>query len=106
LDLERYNGMSNETYMLFLPELAEFLKEKSYIYTVRGYDMTYKEIKVITVGTCIREPLGLVTISESLNPYVSFSGFQTLKDWINKIKTFIKRGKPSWLYKVTVKESQ
>jgi len=25
---------------------------------------------------------------------------------INKIKTFIKRGKPSWLYKVTVKESQ
>lgn len=87
--------------MQFLPELRKFLKEKGIIYTVRGYDMSYKEVQVEGVGTCIRKPLGL---AEDLSKYVELSGFKTVEEWRKKINMFIPRGKKAWLYEVRKKE--
>ena len=90
--------------MQFLPQLKELLKDNGFIYTVRGYDMDHRWVKVEGVGWCERSPLGLVDNFSALEPFYKESGFETLDDWIKMVRVFIKEGNPAWLYKVEVRE--
>ena len=75
--------------MKFLPELREFLSEHEIIYTVWGYDMKAAVVNVEGVGRCRRTPLEKICTREELSPYVHLSGFESLKDWCDKINEFI-----------------
>ena len=89
--------------MRFLPELQLFLKNSGRIYTLRGFNMQEADVNVENVGLCRRTPLGLVEDYNTLQTYVSTSGFSTLEAWIVKLRLFVSVGKPVWLYQVDVK---
>jgi len=88
----------------FLPELRDFLREHSVIYTVRGYDMRRAGVVVEGVGPCRRIPMGRVVVRDSLRLYVGLSGFSSLEDWCDKINEFVVSDQSRWLYKVEVIE--
>lgn len=88
--------------MQFLPELKTFLLSRRVIYTVRGYNMSDKDVYVEGVGWCHRTPMGVVRSFDDLAPFVLLSGFSTLEDWVGKIRAFIPVGRSAWLYRVTL----
>ena len=91
------------TEMHFLPELKQFLKTNRVIYTVRKYRMTKKEVEVEGVGVCTRVPLGKIDTPDQLEPYVGMSGFDSLSDWLLKIRRFIPPEGDWYLYRVGLK---
>lgn len=95
--------------MQFLPELAKFLKEHQYIYTVRRYHYSLLEhyVEVEGVGKCERARVATIYNQTNLEPWVHHSGFTTIDDWWRKIKELNKGyGGPYYLYEVTVEEDK
>lgn len=88
--------------MQFFPELSGYLREHGVIYTVRKYDMDLRLVEAEGAGLCKRIPLGEVKDTEDLREYADESGFDTLEDWVKKIKSMIPKGSPWYLYKVEV----
>lgn len=95
--------------MRFFPELAAFLKEHKYIYTVRRYRYSLLDnlIYIDDVGVCERVHIQQIRGKENLEEYVSRSGFETIEDWWKKIKT-INKGYVGlyYLYEITTKEME
>lgn len=95
--------------MRFLPELAQFLKENDYIYTVRKYRylLTDPYIEVDGVGRCQRARIGQICCKKDLESHVDKSGFKTADDWWKKIKELNKGYVGSYyMYEVTVEEKE
>ena len=95
------------TKMRFMPELAEFLNEHGYIYTVRKfrYPLTEGCVEIDGVGRCQRARIGEASKKSDLEPYADRSGFKTVDDWWKKIKE-LNRGYvgPFYVYEVTTKD--
>lgn len=91
--------------MQFLPELAAYLKEHSYIYTVRKFYYSSPDdlVEVEGVGTCKRVYISQINNKEALIGYIYASGFKSVGDWWKEIKR-LNRGYvgPFYVYEVTV----
>lgn len=91
--------------MRFLPELVEYLKTHSRIYTVRSYRYPLRSLThVDDVGLCKRTLVGQIHALEDLTPYVARSGFKDAESWWTQIKQFVKGLDPMYLYEVIVHE--
>ena len=88
--------------MHFIPELARYLGQNKYIYTVRAYYYNTSEAMIPGLGLCRRVLMAQLDEQSLsvLEDYVTKSGFATLDDWISKIQQFIPSGKTMYLYKV------
>ena len=91
-----------------VPCVHRFLKEKGYVYTVRGYRMRDMKVNVKDIGVCVRKRCvkrngnDLVMNKEDLKKLVEYSGFDSLDAWWDKINMFC-GNKNKWCYFVKVK---
>lgn len=92
--------------MRFTPELASFLKEYKYIYTVRRfrYSPSDRCVEIDGVGICQRQLVNIhVDSKRDLAEYVDKSGFKTVDGWWKAIKSFNKGYVgPFYLYEITL----
>lgn len=95
--------------MQFIPELALFLKEHKFIYTIRKfrYSLQDHHVEVEEVGKYSRSRIATIFAKEDLLPYVLNSGFATAADWWHKAQELNKGYYgPYYLYEVTVEEGE
>jgi len=91
-----------------VPCVHEFLKDKGFVYTVRGYCMRDMKVNVKGIGVCDRKRCvkrngsDLVERKEDLKKLVKYSGFTSLDDWWDAINGFC-GGRHKWCYFVRVK---
>jgi hypothetical protein len=89
--------------MQFSNDLINFLGKNGTIYTVRKYKMDEQSVKVKTVGTCKRIPVGIIRLKLDLARYVLYSGFRNIDEWWNRITRYINPELDiMYIYKVVV----
>lgn len=86
--------------MQFMPELQQFLLDNGRIFTVRKFKMDSRLVYIETGEKCRRLFIRQIKAKEELEPYVSESGFDNLRDWWSKIRHFIPPQGPFYLYQV------
>jgi hypothetical protein len=65
-----------------------YLERFGHVFTVRGYDMKDRIIKVDGVGNCTREKIMEVKRITDLSDYVTESGFLSVLSWWLQIDRF------------------
>lgn len=79
--------------------VREHLKEYGSVFTVRGYDLKDRVVKVDDVGNCTREKIKEIKRITDLTDYVSRSGFLSALTWWLVIGRYT-NGKRKFLYRV------
>ena len=83
--------------------VKEHLREKGFVFTVRGYDLKDGFVEVDGIGRCYRRKIGEIKDVWKLGNYSAFSGFyhNLIEDGINEWWWIIEKmckDKPKFLY--------
>lgn len=72
------------------------------VYTVRGYDMSAAYVWVDGIGRCFRRQVAVVSSKQDLQPFVRYSGFDSVDQWWDVIHSFC-ADRPKWVYYVFIR---
>ena len=87
------------------PRVRQFLKEKGKVYTVRKFGDYNPTVLVEGIGTSKTKQVMQVNKWNDLKDFVAESGFETLDEWIEAIKSFGCEEGKSYLYEVRIEQS-
>jgi hypothetical protein len=82
--------------------VKDFLIKNGYVYTVRTFKYKIYTTLVDDVGKVGRELIFEVNNFEELEPYVIYSGFNSLKEWTDMIERFNPYKRQEYLWRVDI----